>query len=111
MFDIGKLDMEGAQLAAITHGHSLGYMPAAVLVHIINRIVFPPKGSAMTLKEIILEARDTAAELFAGDPHLPELLAVISNAVEGGSRKRPSAFPCTAPFVIRVISRRGSSRL
>ena len=36
----------------------------------------------MTLKEIILEARDTAAELFAGDPHLPELLAVISNAVE-----------------------------
>ena len=82
LFDIGKLDMEGAQLAAITHGHSLGYMPAAVLVHIINRIVFPPKGSAMTLKEIILEARDTAAELFAGDPHLPELLAVISNAVE-----------------------------
>ncbi|MBO5573120.1 MAG: TIGR02452 family protein, partial [Clostridium sp.] len=30
--DIDKLDMEGAQLAAITHGHSLGYMPAAVLV-------------------------------------------------------------------------------
>ena len=38
-----QLDMEGAQLAAITHGHSLGYMPAAVLVHVINRIVFPPK--------------------------------------------------------------------
>ena len=26
-------DREGAILAAITHGHSLGYMPAAVLVH------------------------------------------------------------------------------
>ncbi|HAD20051.1 MAG TPA: hypothetical protein DCF42_06595, partial [Lachnospiraceae bacterium] len=35
--DIKSLDMEGAQLAAITHGHSLGYMPAAVLVHVINR--------------------------------------------------------------------------
>lgn len=33
--DIEWLDMEGAQLAAITHGHSLGYMPAAVQVHII----------------------------------------------------------------------------
>ena len=75
------LVMEGAQLAAITHGHSLGYMPAAVLVHIITRIVFPPEGRIMTLKEIILEARDAAAEFFAGDPHLPELLGVIENAV------------------------------
>lgn len=32
--------MEGAQLAAITHGHSLGYMPAAVLVHILHRIIY-----------------------------------------------------------------------
>ena len=55
------LVMEGAQLAAITHGHSLGYMPAAVLVHIITRIVFPPEGRTMTLKEIILEARSSGA--------------------------------------------------
>ena len=61
--DIGMLDEEGAQLAAITHSHPLGYMPAAVLVHIINRIRFP-LGSAKTLKEVVLEARDTVAELF-----------------------------------------------
>ncbi|HAL58617.1 MAG TPA: hypothetical protein DCP64_03940, partial [Sarcina sp.] len=48
MMDIEQLDMEGAQLAAITHGHSLGYMPAAVLVHIINRIVFPPADRKMS---------------------------------------------------------------
>ena len=36
-----KLDYEGAQMAAITHGQSLGYMTGAVLTHIINRIVFP----------------------------------------------------------------------
>jgi len=80
--DLEKLDMEGAQLAAITHGHSLGYMPAAVLVHIINRIVFPPKGRAMSLKEIVLEARDTAAKIFAGDQNLPVLMAVIDCAVD-----------------------------
>ncbi len=82
MRDIKLLDREGAQLAAITHGHSLGYMPAAVLVHVINRIVFPPEGKKMTLKEIILEARDTVASIFEGDRHLRELTDIIDLAVE-----------------------------
>ena len=79
--DIKALDYEGAQLAAITHGHSLGYMPAAVLVHIINRIVYP-KGSEMSLKAIILEARDTVAEVFNGDPFLPKLCDIIDMAID-----------------------------
>ena len=79
--DIRQLDMEGAQLAAITHGHSLGYMPAAVLVHVINRIVFPPEGKTMTLKEIVLEARDTVASIFECDPHLRELVDIINRAI------------------------------
>ena len=80
--DINKLDMEGAQLAAITHGHSLGYMPAAVLVHILHGIVFPPEGEAIPLKELILHARDKAEEIFAGDKHLPELTDIINRAVD-----------------------------
>lgn len=36
---IDWLDQEGAYLSAITHGHPLGYLPAAVLTHILNRIV------------------------------------------------------------------------
>lgn len=86
--DMEELDMEGAQLAAITHGHSLGYMPAAVLVHIINRIVFPPENEEMTLKKIVLEAKETVSKIFAGDPHLPELTEIIDRAVrlaESGS--------------------------
>lgn len=79
--DIKALDYEGAQLAAITHGHSLGYMPAAVLTHIINRIVYP-EGLEMPLKAIILEARDTVAELFSGDPFLPKLYGIIDQAVD-----------------------------
>ena len=78
--NIGRLDLEGAQIAAITHGHSLGYMPAAVLTHIINRIVFAK--NEMTLKEIVLEAERTVAELFSGDEHLKELTDLIDLAVE-----------------------------
>ena len=34
--DQRRLDMEGAEIAAITHGHPLGYLPAAILTHIIS---------------------------------------------------------------------------
>lgn len=77
-----RLDLEGAQLAAITHGHSLGYMPAAVLVHIINRLIDLPEARQMTLKEIIVEARDTVAEIFNGDEHLPEFTSIIDKAID-----------------------------
>ena len=36
--DIEKIDRIGAEAAAITHGHELGYIPAAALVHIIHRL-------------------------------------------------------------------------
>ncbi len=78
--NLDDLDYEGAELAAITHGHSLGYMPAAVLTHIIRRIVFPEQ--RQTLKEIVLEARDAAARIFEGDQHLQELTDIIDLAVQ-----------------------------
>ena len=73
---LDKLDMEGAEIAAITHSHSLGYMPAAVLTHIINRLVYPKE--KMTLKEIVLEAEQTVSELFRADTHIRELTDIPS---------------------------------
>ncbi len=75
-----NLDREAAHIAAITHGHSLGYMPAAALVHIINRIVF--RRDNMTLKEIVLEAKGAMTGIFNGDKHLKELTDIIDLAVE-----------------------------
>ncbi len=74
------LDMEAAYIAAITHGHSLGYMSAAVLCHIINRIVFS-KDKYFSLNEIVMEAKTTVESLFAGDEYLSELLAIIDKAI------------------------------
>lgn len=78
--EMGTLDMEGAQIAAITHGHSLGYMPAAIVTHIINCIVFGEEKK--TLKNIVIEARDKVAEIFRGDRHLKELTDIINLAIE-----------------------------
>ena len=80
--DICALDYEAAQLAAITHGHSLGYMPAAVLVHILQRLVFPQEGTPRNLKDIIAEAREAAETVFKGDPHLKEMTDLMDLAVE-----------------------------
>ena len=76
--EMDTLDMEGAQIAAITHGHPLGYMPAAIVTHIINRIVFGEEKK--TLKNIVIEARDKVAEIFRGDKRLEtrRMILIIS---------------------------------
>lgn len=38
-YEIDKVDFIGAEVAALTHGHPLGYIPAAALTHIITFIV------------------------------------------------------------------------
>lgn len=78
--EISFLDKKGAELSAVTHGHSLGYMPSAILTHILNRIVYPTDEKP-SLEEIITEARDTVKELFCGDKHIDELVSIINMAI------------------------------
>lgn len=77
---IETLDEEAALISAITHGHSLGYMTSSVLVHIINRIVYPQKETS-TLKEIVEEARDCVYKIFKKDKHINELRNIINLAI------------------------------
>ena len=77
--DIGQIDMEAAELSAITHSHSLGYMPSAVVSHIISRILC--SHDEMSLKDMVLEARDSVSKLFAEDKNLPVLVDIIDKAV------------------------------
>lgn len=86
--DIEKVDMGGAQIAAITHGHSLGYMPAAVLTHIISRIIYPIDKN-ISLKDIVIEARNTVHNLFADDEHIEELDRLIDLAVKLSENNDP----------------------
>ncbi|MCR5796203.1 MAG: ADP-ribosylglycohydrolase family protein [Solobacterium sp.] len=77
--DIRMIDMYGAQLAAVTHSHPLGYIPAAALVHIISRIIFPEK--EMTLEEIVEEALDTVRGLFPKCEDMGYFTELIRKAV------------------------------
>lgn len=76
---IEEIDKESAYIAAITHGHPLGYMPAAIVAHIINRLVYGPK---MSLKDIVLEAKATCTKIFAGFQYLDDMNRIIDLAIE-----------------------------
>lgn len=72
------IDEIGAEAAALTHGHELGYLPAAVLVHIIHRLA---RNDDITVLQAVLDARAATARRYADAQHLPELLHLLDLAV------------------------------
>ena len=74
-----RIDREGAELAAITHGNSLGYIPAALLTHIIHGILY--SGTERTLRDTVTEALGSVAALFRDDPQIGDFVRLINYAV------------------------------
>ena len=69
--------MVGAEVAAITHGHPLGYIPAAAFVHIIVKCVT----SSQDIESIVEDAARTAVELFHDKKHINEFENIMKKAV------------------------------
>lgn len=76
-YNIEKIDIIGAEAAALTHGHELGYIPAAMLVHIILRI----SGYGDTILEAVKDAMRVMPIIFPETKHMNELLALIKKAI------------------------------
>lgn len=72
-----EIDIIGAKAAALTHGHELGYIPAAMLVHIIMRI----SEYGDTILEAIKDAMCSMPTIFPNAKHMDELLALIKKAI------------------------------
>ncbi len=67
-----------ADSAALTHGHPLGYISAAMMAGIINECIY---GDSFSLKEAILRSRQWTQEMFANAEYLEELLELVDLAV------------------------------
>ena len=83
LWGAGKLsiedtDMLAAQAAAVTHGHPLGYMPAAALTDIIVRLLTESED----MFDAIVACKEAMSKLFHGNPFLGELLRIIDLAIE-----------------------------
>ena len=72
----------GAKAAAITHGHPLGYMPAAAFVYILEKIMSGEYTHDYPLNTIVHECIEKMKEMFSHDDHLDELIDIITLAVD-----------------------------
>lgn len=73
-----EVDMIAAESAAITHGHDLGYIPAAALAHIIHLV---SHDKDITLPQAVNDMIAAMEELFANAPHIIEFIDLMETAV------------------------------
>ena len=76
--DIDTICLFGAKNAALTHGHDLGYIPAAALVYIINRIIY----NNNMLEEIIKDCIEKMEILFHEKPHIRDFIAIMKKSLK-----------------------------
>jgi len=74
-----KIDRLGAEAAAITHGHVMGWLPAAAFTHMISRITYADVHGA-DLPELIRETDAAMAEQFGSERAEP-LGALLRRAI------------------------------
>ncbi len=75
--DQAEIDRLAAQAAALTHGHELGYLPAAMLAHIVARAA----GFGDTAAAAVQDAMDAMPAVFPEARHMGALLALMEKAV------------------------------
>jgi ADP-ribosylglycohydrolase len=78
--DIDTICLNGAENAALTHGHDLGYIPAAALVYIINRIIYDDYG--IPLGNIVNDCIRKIELLFNDKPHINDFIEIMEKSVK-----------------------------
>lgn len=73
-----EIDMIGAETAALTHGHELGYIPAAMLVHIIHFLASKSEASVL---EAVTDAKETIHRLFPSAEYMSVLDSLMDKAI------------------------------
>lgn len=74
-----KIDRIGAETAALTHGHPLGYIPAAALVHIVSLAAHHEN---LSLPEIVKDMQISINRQFSGNTFLSEFNCILEKAIQ-----------------------------
>lgn len=79
---IDLVNKVAAEAAALTHGHPMGWLPAAALAHIVNRLIYG--GCTFgegTLTDIIQESGEYLEKLFGETAYAKQMAALMEKAV------------------------------
>lgn len=74
---VEEIDQIGAETAALTHGHPLGYIPAAALVHIIHLLVHKDS----TLTDAVQDMLRSVQRQFARTAYIQDFVDLMERAV------------------------------
>ena len=77
-YSLDKIDMIGAETAALTHGHELGYIPAAMLVHIVCLL----SHTEISVLDAVQDAKNAMHRLFPNAVHLSKLTTLTDKAIQ-----------------------------
>ena len=74
-----EIDLIGAKAAAITHGHELGYIPAAALVHIISMLV---KHDKISVIDAVASSVVSMRKIFKESEYLKQFHKLMEKAAD-----------------------------
>lgn len=77
-----QIGWEAANAAALTHGHPLGYIPAAALGMMVNRAAFGGCSYGDGLYGILREANERLRHMFGDEPEVAAMEALLEQAVQ-----------------------------
>ena len=75
---LAEIDRLGAEAAALTHGHELGFIPAAMLAHIIHLLTY---NAELSVLETVEQAKLSMTQLFPNAKHLAAMLDLTDKAI------------------------------
>ena len=84
----GGAGLLAARLAAMTHGHELGYIPAGILGYCVSAL---SHGETDSILKVIRDSMDWAARQFAGARYLSDLIALLERAIRLAREKQSDA--------------------
>ena len=76
---IDNSDAIGAEAAAITHGHTLGWLPAAALVHIIRKLA---ENEEETILDAVLDSMEAIKRNYPKTENVDILLSLMQKAID-----------------------------
>jgi ADP-ribosylglycohydrolase len=81
-----------ATIARITHGHDLGYIPAAALAYIINSILYYEYLGSSALSSIVIDCVAAMDELYSQSHYIRDFHGIMARAVELAQGSKPDIF-------------------
>lgn len=78
---VAEVDRLAGDAARITHKHPLGFIPAALMSHVIYRLACDPKPTRETMKRYIQEGAEAMNELYGAFPKEVKYMVELTDLV------------------------------